>query len=183
MGLGFPPSLANFYLGWWERGCNFWDGNPFRSIIKFYHRYMDVLLIVCSDTMGELNRFLLCLNDNALNLQFTGQMSNEPISFLDVTLSSRDGHITSSIYRKPNSGNTLLRADSGHPNHVTHSIPVGQFLRLRRVCSEEDDFQREKEKMSERFLIRGYNMGTLRRATYITDTTARDTLLCDRVHK
>lgn len=43
-------------------------------------------------------------------------MTDESIS--DIVLSSRDGHITSNIKGKPNSGNALFRADSGHPNHV-----------------------------------------------------------------
>lgn len=112
-------------------------------------------------------------------------MSNTSISLLDVVLSSREGCIVSSLYREPLSGNTLLYVDSGHPGHVTHGIPVGQFLRVRRICSEGGDFQQEKDRMHCRFLDRCYQPNIANMTIEIAEHTLRERLLRDkemRVH-
>ena len=43
-----------------------------------------------------------------------------------------------------------------HPSHVKNSIPYSQFLRLRRLCSEDSDFSLKSEEMCEFFDKRGY---------------------------
>lgn len=57
------------------------------------------------------------LNDNNLNLQFTGHMDSRSIDFLDVTLVGIIEKIEPQLFRKALAGNTLLRADSSHPKH------------------------------------------------------------------
>lgn len=118
MGAQFSPSLANLYMGWWERVRIFGDTNPFCPAIKMYQRYIDDLLFICSGNVGDMDTFLSYINDNKLNLRCIGHMDGHSILFLDVLLSSREGHIFSSLYRKPLSGNTLLRADFGYPRHT-----------------------------------------------------------------
>lgn len=71
--------------------------------------------------------WLLFVNDNNLNLQFTGFMDSKSIEFLDVTPMGEEDRVVSKLYRKPSASNSLLRADSGHPRHTIKSIPVGQF--------------------------------------------------------
>lgn len=107
-------------------------------------------------------------------------MSNTSIPFLDVVLSSRKGCIVSGLYRKNLSGNTLLGVDSGHPGHVTRGIPVGQFLRVRRICSEEGDFQQEKDRMRSRFLDGGYQPSIVNGAIEMAEHTPREKLLRDK---
>ena len=42
------------------------------------------------------------------------------------------------------------------PNHTKQSSPFSQFLRLRRLCSEDADFQSKSLEMREFFVQRGY---------------------------
>ena len=49
-----------------------------------------------------------------------------------------------------------LLYSSSHPSHVKNSIPYSQFLRLRRLCSEDSDFSLKSEEMCEFFDKRGY---------------------------
>lgn len=69
----------------------------------------------------------------------------------------------------PLSRNTLLSADSGHPEHVTSDIPVGQFLRLRRICSDEGEFQQEKKDYITGLVTEANRANTLRRAINIAE--------------
>ena len=45
---------------------------------------------------------------------------------------------------------------SSHANHTKQSIPYSQFLRLRRVCSEDKDFETKSLEMRTIFVERGY---------------------------
>lgn len=85
------------------------------------------------------------LNDNSMNLQFTGKLSAVSMDFLDVNLAIDNGTMTTSIYRKRTMGNALLRADSGYPSHAVRGVPYRQFLRLRRLCSRTDYFLKLKK--------------------------------------
>jgi len=46
---------------------------------------------------------------------------------------------------------------SSHPSHVKNSIPYSQFLRLRRLCSDDSDFSLKSEEMCNFFNKRGYS--------------------------
>ena len=52
-------------------------------------------------------------------------------------------------YNKPTDSHSYLLYSSPHPSHVKNSIPYSQFLRLRRLCSEDSDFSLKSEEMCE----------------------------------
>ena len=65
--------------------------------------------------------------------------------------------LTTSVFFKPT--NSLLRYllfSSSHPNHTKRSIPFCQFLCLRRICSEDEDFQTKSLEMRNFFVQCGY---------------------------
>ena len=156
MGAKFSPSLANLFMGWWERSRIFGHDSPRRLDTVFYCRYIDDLLFVTSDSNADLLVWLAFLNDNPLNLKFTGELNMNTINFLDVNLTGVGDKVVSSIHRKSTAGNALLRADSAHPKHTIRGVPYGQFLRLRRLCSVPETFDREAHNMALRFKDRGY---------------------------
>ncbi|OCT65902.1 hypothetical protein XELAEV_18042152mg [Xenopus laevis] len=47
------------------------------------------------------------------------------------------------LYRKDFAANTILQASSSLPKHLIKNIPTGQFLRLRRLCSNFQDFLKQ----------------------------------------
>lgn len=114
-----------------------------------------------------------------LHLWFLGQIKQQFHSFSGC-YTFKQG-FQNNLYRKPFSGNILLCTDSGHPTHVIQGIPVGQLLRLQRICSENEEVDREKrEMMGERFQLRGYNTGTLCRAMGIVDTVHRENIFAGK---
>ena len=60
------------------------------------------------------------------------------------------------MHYKPTDSHSYLLYSSSHPSHVKNSIPYSQFLRLRRLCSEDSDFSLKSEEMCEFFDKRGY---------------------------
>lgn len=119
------------------------------------------------------------LNDNDLNLRFIGDSSSTSINHLDVSLGGENGRVTTSIFRKSTAGNTLSGVDSSHPKHTLRGIPVEQFLRLKRICSNGRDYKREAENMFKCFEDRGYPRTILHRAMNLADNTPREHLLRD----
>ena len=55
--------------------------------------------------------------------------------------------LCTSVYYKPTDSHIYLLYPSSHPSHVKNSIPFSQFLRLRRLCSDDSDFSERSEAM------------------------------------
>ena len=66
------------------------------------------------------------------------------------------GHHDSIIHYKPTDSHNYLLHSSSHPQHVKNAIPFSQFLRLRRLCSTDTDFNNKCEEMCQFFKKRGY---------------------------
>ena len=60
------------------------------------------------------------------------------------------------MHYKPTDSHSYLLHSSSHPAHVKNSIPHSQFLRLRRLCSDDTDFSEKAEEMCQFFKTRGY---------------------------
>ena len=75
------------------------------------------------------------------------------------------------MYCKPTDAHSYLLHSSSHPNHVKNSIPFSQFLRLRRLCSDEIDFSNKSEEMLQFFKNRGYPKSVVKTAQERAQTT------------
>ena len=60
------------------------------------------------------------------------------------------------LHNKDTDAHNYLHYCSSHPSHCKRGIPFGQFLRLRRICTREEDFIRHALIMGAHFLSRGY---------------------------
>uniref|UniRef100_A0A1B8XZB9 Helix-turn-helix domain-containing protein n=1 Tax=Xenopus tropicalis TaxID=8364 RepID=A0A1B8XZB9_XENTR len=104
-------------------------------------------------------------NKNDFGLFFTSDFGSKCLPFLDLSLAvTSQGLISTTIYRKPTSTNSLLHFSSFHPIPLKRGIPVGQYLRLRRNCSDLDDFKIKAIDLRNRFIQRGYPKRCLKRA-------------------
>lgn len=97
----------------------------------------------------------------------------DKIHFLDITLFSRNGSIQTILYRKPTSGNGILRAESCHPKHVVRNLPIGEYVRAKRSCSSMVDYTKETEVIDCRLKQRVYGTGLLNRAKRIVASKTR----------
>ena len=83
--------------------------------------------------------------------------------------------IHTSPYVKPTDKNSILHASSFHPTSLKQGLPYSQFLRVRRICSDDQDFQIETDKMYRQFLARGYSKDILDGALYKLNSAPSDT--------
>lgn len=132
-------------------------------------------------SLQQLQDFHEYLNNTNSNIKLSLEYSNSSLNFLDLTISvDASGDLHTSIYRKNTDRNTILRADSFHPNGLINNIPYGQFQRLRRICDSQTDFDQQSKSMYQRFRNRGYKANTLNDALSKAKSTERSALLQKR---
>ena len=68
------------------------------------------------------------------------------------------------VKQEPKNASALRRLS--HPQHVKNSIPFSQFLRLRRLCSDDFDFNNKCEVMCQFFKKRDYPDSTVTTGKY-----------------
>ncbi|XP_073422111.1 uncharacterized protein [Dendrobates tinctorius] len=158
MGCPCAPSYANLFLGWWEETIVFGGEEKWwHCLISLWYRFIDDVFMVWTGDKDQFEEFVRELNRNSVNLRFTSEIQKTEIPFLDIKIQKdRMGGISTSIFRKPTSTNSLLHWQSHHPVPLKRGIPKGQFLRLRRNCSRNDLFQRQAGDMFCRFKNKGY---------------------------
>ena len=69
----------------------------------------------------------------------------------------KDGKITTDSHVKPTDRHQYLHFSSAHPNHTKRSVVFRETLRISRSCSNESDFEGNKEKMRSWLVKRKYH--------------------------
>ena len=69
----------------------------------------------------------------------------------------KDGIISTSLHHKSTDTHQYLAAKSCHPRHCNAAIPYSQALRIRRICSSDQDFCKNTNELHHHLVRRGYN--------------------------
>ena len=142
-----------------------------------YKRYMGDVAGAASCTEQELRQFLTFASNFHPKLEYTWSISTVKLPFLDVYLIPRDDRIATSIQYKETDSHSYLNFKSSHPSNCKSAILYSQFLRLRKICSEYDDFEVQATTMETLFVARGYPATLVRRGREKAISTTRPTLL------
>ena len=153
MGTKMGPNYANLLVGFAEKQIFEQYTDP---IPDYLCRYIDDCVGTASCSRGEFECFINYVNNFHPAFQFTWEISETSVSFLYIQVSINGNRLTTSVFYKPTDSHSYLLYSSSHPNHTKQSIPFSQFLCLRRLCSEDEDFQSNSLEMREFFVQRGY---------------------------
>ena len=118
-------------------------------------------------------------NKRIASLKFTQAISDEQLPFLDLCLKPTSDHLVTSIHYT----RSYLNYASFHPIRCKSSIPYGQFLRLRRICSEVNGFENNTKGMTAFFGNHGYPLQVIKRALDRVSTTPRETVVLEHANK
>ena len=96
-------------------------------------------------------------------IKFTSSHSLTNVPFLDVMVSLHNGIIETDLFTKPTDKHQHLLSSSCHPHHTKKAIPfrLALRLRLRRICSTDDEFKHRINELKTYLLVRGYNYNFL----------------------
>ena len=114
------------------------------------------------------------------DIRFEVNKSTSKVEFLDVKVILENGSLKTDLYTKPTDAFLYLNKESDHPTHITKNIPKGQFIRIRRICFEKEDFFSNCEMLSSFFIKRGYKQQMLQKTIRDVAQLKRETLLEDK---
>ena len=139
MGTKMGPGYANLIVGFIENKffSNYRGPKP-----DLYKRYIDDCVGATSSSREDLNQFNNSVNSFNPALKYTWEISENSLAFLDLKLSINENDLSASVQYKPTDSHNYLLHSSSHPQHVyvKNAIPISQFHRLRRLCSDDTDF-------------------------------------------
>ena len=144
MGIKMGPSYANLFVGFIEHQffSQYHGPKP-----ELYGRYVDDWIGATSSTKEELTQFITAVISFHPALKYTWEIFDTSLAFLDIKISIEGNGLCTSVYYKPTDSHSYLLYSSSHPSQVKNSIPFSQFLRLRRLCSDDSDFSEKSEAM------------------------------------
>eukprot|EP00061_Rhincodon_typus_P015304 g42910.t1 len=134
MGTRFAAQFANIFMHRFEQ--DFFAAQNLRPTL--YTRYVDDIFFLWTHGEESLKQHS-DINKFHPTIRLTMDSSSESISFLDTSISIRDGHLNTRLYHKPTDNLTMLHFSSFYPKHVKTAIPYGQALRIHRICSDEEE--------------------------------------------
>ena len=186
MGTPMAPNYANIFMTKFETELieSYHQSTGVKPLIWF--RYIDDIFFIWCDGPEKLSEFL----DHAQNfsdsrrmkskIKFEVNQSTEAVNFLDVMVRLNGTTLETTLYSKPTDAHMYLNTSSNHPKHVIKNIPKGQFIRIRRICSNLDEYKRNSTILSEFLVKRGYNRKSLESAICEVSAMERKDLLLDK---
>ena len=144
MGTKVAPSYANIFMDWFERNHVYtYDPQP-----VLWKRYIDDIFILWTHGVSALNTFIDYLNSRLESIKFESHISDSVANFLDVSVKISNGKLSTSLYTKETDSLSYLDYSSCHPKSCKNAIPYSQFLRLRKICSDDEDFIIQSRKLA-----------------------------------
>lgn len=155
MGSKASTSYANLFMGQFEKNYIY---PKLKDKCPLYLRYIDDIFFLWQGTEAELKDLIKEINSAHHTIKFESCYSREKVNFLDtvVTLTSNNQIITS-LYHKPTDRHAFLHRKSYHPLSTKRAIPYSQALRIKRICSKEEDYQQGIAELKHHLIQRGYN--------------------------
>ena len=91
-------------------------------------------------------------------LSLTSTTQKPKYIFLDVTIAKTfAGKLLATLYKWEIDRKSYLHRTSEHPKTLKQSIPYSQALRLKRICTTEEDFAEQSKALTKRLVERSYN--------------------------
>ena len=174
MGTSLAPNYANLFMDRFETKAL--DGYPLKPLT--WKRFIDDIFMIWTHGEDSLNKFIEYLNSLHETIKFTHEMSYTQIDFLDTTVKFGENRtLITTLYNKPTDTRLYLEHSSAHPNSILTKGPYGQYLRLRRICSLDLDFEVNAKKLTGYYLKKGYPFKSLKKHYHRARKFTQDELL------
>ena len=149
MGSKMGPNYACLFVGYVEQQIREQYITP-----QLRKRYIDDIVEGASCRREELEVFIGFVSNFHPALQFTiPTITESELPFFDINLHISDDKIQTSVYCKETDTHNYLHFSSFHPDHCIRVIPYSQFLRLHRLCSDDDEFLMRSWLLSSHYVV------------------------------
>ena len=136
--------------------------NAFEEKPMIWWKYIDDIFFIWEHGEESLEKFLNKLNTFHPTIKFTAEYSKEAIN-LDVNVRLVEGELMTDLFVKSTDTHQFLDPSSSHPYHCKKGIPYSQALRLNRICSDIESFDKRCNDLEGCLMERGYNEKMIRK--------------------
>ena len=140
-------------------------------------RYLDDILCIRTDVLEKLKEFFSYLNSCLPIIKFTMDYSDTTINFLDVSVTKNSTKLSINLFTKDTYSHQYLHATSCHSYSCKKSIPYGQEIRMKRICSDPEQQKLRLEDLRNWLVNRGYKQKIVSQQIHRVDAIDRDTLI------
>ena len=140
----------------------------------WWGRYRDDCFGLWNGSLEELRAFTSYLSSIYPSIRFTVRFDCHKIEFLDVLVVKQNGRLETTIYSKETDGHMYLLPSSSHFHSVSDNIPYGVALRLKRICSTEEEFSKKSIEYKNHL---GYKRKKVKKQFQKANFFSRETLL------
>ena len=123
---------------------------------KSWMRFLDDCFILWTKSKEDLSRLHEILNNLNTQINFTMEMNQCKIPFLDCLVTKNGAEIHTDIYYKPTDSKTYLLFTSCHPKHTRVGVPFSLAQRLRTIISKQDTLHTRLEELKDFLLLQNY---------------------------
>ena len=174
MGTKVAPSLANLFMEKLEKEMT----QSYYLKPKIWYRYIDDIFYIWEHGEDELEKWITHLNQYHPTIKFTNEWSNKEICFLDTKVKvDQKGKLYTDLYVKPTDTNSYLNYNSAHPPTCKNSLPYSQLLRIKRICTKSNDFDKHAKTKINEFKIKNYPEKILQEALAKVESLNRNELI------
>ncbi|XP_044142417.1 uncharacterized protein LOC122932203 [Bufo gargarizans] len=123
--------------------------------LALWRRFIDDIIFIWKHSKEDLELFLRNINQIQLTLRFTSNITEET-EFLDLKIKELGNRYICKTFFKSMSKNSFIQSSSCHLPNWLINVPFGLFRRIRRKCTQDQDFETEAIKMKNQFLDKKY---------------------------
>ena len=92
------------------------------------------------------------------------EIGGTSLDFLDLRITIVDNKLHTTVYSKPTDSHLYLQANSCHQRSSVNGIQKGVALRLRRICSTDEEFESKAKEYKAYLVARGHDPLSVRKA-------------------
>ncbi|XP_057308454.1 uncharacterized protein LOC130646297 [Hydractinia symbiolongicarpus] len=159
IGTKMALSYANIFMG--DLQEQFLESSVLKPLV--WWRCIDNIFMLWQHGEDKLIKFLELLNSCHPTIKFTHSFSRDSVNFLDVKVIRKDNHLITDLYVKPTDTHQYLQASSCHVPHSIRGIAYSQALRLNRICSEGEFFDKRCNELESWLQNRGHSSKMVRK--------------------
>ena len=126
-------------------------------------RYIDNIFFIWEHGEESIKEFLNEINSFHRTIKFKADWSKEKVNFLVAEVTLNNGVLSTDLFVKPTDTHQFLDPTSFHPYHCIKGIPYSQTLRLNRICSDNNNFDKRCNNLESWLLEKGYSEKMIRK--------------------
>ena len=169
------PAYANIFMAYFEEKIIY---PLIDAKTPLYLRFIDDIFMIWTKSEKVLIEFLNELNTKHTSIKFEFKYSRQQIEFLDtVVYIDNNNKLQITLYMKPTDRQNYLHSRSEHPYSLKKSIAYSQALRIKRICSIQNEFEKHSSNLLQQLKKKGYHHDTLKEQTEKARVQERTLLL------